>query len=316
MNLNFASFALDVIGPVIVLIDFGYSLFKFKKINDDFVDTASRLVFNFALPALLFSTISTSDINALANAKVISIGVVGTLVVFLFMLVLCTYTVSKFEDRGVVVQGAFRSNMGIIGLAYCENAYGTEGLAYGSVYMGVLTILYNLLSVGVLNVYNSKDNDKKVSYTQVIKDIGTNPIIIGIVLGICVSMLKLDLPIILTNSANYFAQLTLPLALICTGAALRFSTMKKNGIASILSIGVKCIAYPFIIVLSAVWLGVNGMPLMVLFLMAISPTAAASYVMVRKIGGNHELAAQIIAISTVLSVPFTLLGFAFIGAYV
>jgi malonate transporter len=59
---------------------------------------------------------------------------------------------------------------------------------------------------------------------------------------------------------------------------------------------------------------VEGMQLMIIFLMAISPTAAASYVMVRKIGGNHELAAQIIALSTVISVPFTLLGFAIISA--
>jgi hypothetical protein len=74
--------------------------------------------------------------------------------------------------------------------------------------------------------------------------------------------------------------------------------------------------YPIVIVAVAVLAGVEGMALMIVFLMAISPTAAASYVMARKIGGNHELAAQIIAISTVVSVPFTLAGFAIIRAFV
>jgi predicted permease len=53
-----------------------------------------------------------------------------------------------------------------------------------------------------------------------------------------------------------------------------------------------------------------------LVLMAVCPTAAASYVMVRKIGGNYILAAHIIAISTILSVPFTILGYALLSSMI
>lgn len=310
-NLEFMTFAVSVIGPVILMIAFGYGLYKYGTLDNNFVEKASRLVFNFALPALLFSTISTSSVGQLANFTVISVGMGGTLLVFLAMLMITPLIINKV-DRGVVIQGSFRSNMGIVGLAYCANAFGSEGLAYGSVYLGGLTILYNLLSVAVLNVFQ----DKETSYTKIGKDIATNPIILSIIAGLLVSILSIELPAIVTNSAAYFAQLTLPLALLCTGAALRFSTMRQNGIAGIFSIIVKCIFYPIIVVGIAIFAGIEGMPLMIIFLMAISPTAAASYVMVRKIGGNHELAAQIIAISTVVSVPFTLLGFAIIREFV
>jgi malonate transporter len=47
----------------------------------------------------------------------------------------------------VVVQGIFRSNMAIIGLAYCVNAYGEPGLAAASLYVGLVNILFNVLSV-------------------------------------------------------------------------------------------------------------------------------------------------------------------------
>ncbi|GAB56317.1 hypothetical protein GPUN_2202 [Glaciecola punicea ACAM 611] len=311
-NLNFVSFAVSVIGPVIVMIAFGYGLHRYGTLDDAFVEKASRLVFNFALPALLFSTISTSSVGQLANFTVIGAGMAGTLLVFVAMLLTTSLLIKNKQDRGVVIQGSFRSNMGIIGLAYCANAYGSEGLAYGSVYLGGLTILYNLLSVAVLNVYQ----DKQSSYTKIAKDIVTNPIILSIVAGLLASILAVKLPQIATNSIQYFAQLTLPLALLCTGAALRFSTMRQNGLASLFSITVKCVVYPIVIVAVAVLAGVEGMALMIVFLMAISPTAAASYVMARKIGGNHELAAQIIAISTVVSVPFTLAGFAIIRAFV
>ncbi|MFW8592554.1 AEC family transporter [Glaciecola sp. 2405UD65-10] len=311
-ELNFLSFAAEVIGPVILMLAFGYGLYKYGTLNDEFIERASRLVFNLALPALLFSSISSSSVAQLSDATVISVGFIGTLGVFAMLLFTVPYLVKQKADRGVVIQGAFRSNMGIIGLAYCANAYGPEGLAYASVYMGGLTILYNVLSVVALNVYQ----DKQTSWSKITKDILTNPIIISIVLGLLVSILQVPIPAIMSNSVEYFAQLTLPLALLCAGAALRFSTMKANGISAVLSITVKCIVYPFVLVLLALQLGVSGMPLMVIYLMAVSPTAAASYVMVRKIGGNHGLAAQIIAISTVLSVPITLLGYGFIYPYI
>ena len=55
--------------------------------------------------------------------------------------------------------------------------------------------------------------------------------------------------------------------------------------------------------------GLRGMPLGIVLLMAISPTAAASYVMVRSIGGDHRLAASIIAVTTLLSLPVTIVAF-------
>jgi hypothetical protein len=311
-NLDFVTFAVAVIGPVILMIAFGYGLYRYGTLDDAFVEKASRLVFNFALPALLFTTISTSPVGQLADVKVISIGISATLVMVLLLLFITPWLIKNKDDRGVVIQGSFRSNMGIIGLAYCANAYGSEGLAYGSVYLGGLTIVYNLLSVAVLNIFQNKE----ISYKKITKDIATNPIILSIIAGLSVSIFAIEIPAIISNSAEYFAQLTLPLALLCTGAALRFSTMRQNGIAGALSIGIKCVIYPVLVVAIAVIAGVEGMPLMVIFLMAISPTAAASYVMVRKIGGNHELAAQIIAVSTVLSVPFTLAGFAIIRAFI
>ena len=310
-NLDFITFAVAVIGPVIVMIAFGYGLYRYGTLDNAFVGKATSLVFNFALPALLFSTISSSAVSQLTDIKVISVGMGGTLLIFLAMLIVVPLSVKVKQDRGVVIQGAFRSNMGIIGLAYCANAYGSEGLAYGSVYLGGITILYNLLSVAVLNVFQNK----AFSYRKIAKDIVTNPLIISIVAGLLVSHFEIELPAIVSNSAEYFAQLTLPLALLCTGAALRFSTMRQNGTAGLISIAVKCVIYPFVIVAIAVLMNIKGMPLMIVFFMAISPTAAASYVMVRKIGGNHELAAQIIAVSTVLSMPFTLLGFTLVRTF-
>lgn len=45
--------------------------------------------------------------------------------------------------------------------------------------------------------------------------------------------------------------------------------------------------------------GFRGVPLGVIFFMSGAPTAAASYVMARAMGGNASLAANIIALTTI-----------------
>ena len=304
-------FAFSVIGPVVLLIAFGYGLYKTGLMTDDFVERASRLIFNFALPALLFTTISASNIDAVFDFDMIVIGVLGTITICFALMLISPFLVAKRSDRGVVIQGAFRSNMGIIGLAYCANAYGEAGLALGSIYLGALTITYNVISVGILNFYL----DSKTSFIIVIKGVASNPIILSIVAALLVSTFNIKLPSIILNSAGYFAQLTLPLALLCTGAALRFSNFRNDAKAASLSIFVKCFVYPGIIVLAAIYFDIRGITLGVVYLMSIAPTAAASYVMVRKIGGNHQLAAHIIAISTILSVPITIVGYTLLAVY-
>nr|WP_241664577.1 AEC family transporter [Ningiella ruwaisensis] len=288
-----------------MLIAFGYGFYKQSLLDDSFVEKASRLIFNYALPALLFVNISASDLQALTEPKTIAVGISGTLIVFIAFLILVSLYVPARQDKGVIIQGAFRSNMGIIGLAYCANAYGQEGLAYASIYLGALTILYNVLSVAVLNVFEGS----QISIRRISKGIATNPIILSIIAGLVVSVFKLPIPDFALNTLGYFAQLTLPLALLCTGASLRFSSLGSEYKLVLLALIGKCLVYPAVLVLLAIAFEVSGVSLGVVFLMAMAPTAAASYVMVRKIGGNHQLAAQIIAITTIASLPITILGY-------
>ena len=51
------------------------------------------------------------------------------------------------RERGVFVQGGFRANTAIVGLAYAMTAYGSEGIALASLYLTVTVILFNVLSV-------------------------------------------------------------------------------------------------------------------------------------------------------------------------
>ena len=309
--LNSLAFSFNVTGPIFLILILGVYLRRIGILTDAFVEAGSRLVFNVTLPALLFISVSKTQISESANFALIGLGAALTIVTYLLLELLASVMVKPPEDRGVVVQGAFRSNMGIIGLAYCANAYGEAGVAAASLYLGLITILFNILSVITLS---RPLHQQGQGIMPIIKGIAKNPLIIGILLALPVSYLEWKLPEVVLKSGEYFAQMTLPLALLCTGASLSFKSMRQDMYNTLSASFGKLLVIPVIFTFGGIAAGLSGINLGVMALMAFAPTAAASYVMVRAMGGNSVLAANIIAVTTLGSVFSTSLGIALLKA--
>lgn len=301
-------FSLSITTPIFIVLALGLLLAKVKLINDGFIETGSKLVFNVTLPALLFISISQSNIERTVNIPLIALGLTITLFSWTALELLAHKFIDSREDRGVVVQGGFRSNMGIFGLAYCINAYGNEGLVVASLYMAAVTILFNILSVISLN----RAMNKALGFRRTLIGILKNPLIIAISLALVATALNLELPSVLLKAGEYFANMTLPLALLCVGASLDFSVLRKSLNLALYACLAKLILIPALMVSIAIILNFRGIELGVLLLMASAPTASASYVMVRALGGNAPLAANIIVLSTLGSLVTTSLGTLFL----
>ncbi|QID18918.1 AEC family transporter [Nitrogeniibacter mangrovi] len=297
-------FSFSVTGPIFVILALGVWLRRVGMLTDAFVEAGSRLVFTVALPALLFISISKTNFEAAANVSLVAFGALATVTTFVVLEWVAARWVAEPADRGVVVQGGFRSNMGIVGLAYCVNAYGESGLVAASLYLGLITILFNILAVITL----SRSLHARRSVAGVLRGIATNPIIIGIVLALPVSWAGVKLPALVIQSGQYFANLTLPLALLCTGASLDFARLRLETRNTLLASVAKLVFVPLVFVLGGLAVGFRGIDLGVLLLMSSTPAAAASYVMVRAMGGNAVLAANIIALTTLASILTTSVG--------
>lgn len=306
--MNLMQFSVDVIGPVVILLAAGKLLHARGKLSDDFIANGSSLVFNFALPALLFISISQANFEQAANVELISIGLLITLMFFALSAVIVQLVFPCRADRGVIVQGSFRANLGVVGLAYAANAFGTEDFAQASVFMGALVLLYNILSVWVLNLYLPKRMNTWQTFTSLL----SNPIMLAIIAALVFTYNDWQLPQIVNTSTQYFAQLTLPLALLCTGAAIRFRGMRGQLNALIFTIVCKCLLYPLAMVGAGIYWDLGETELLTMLFMSIAPTAAVSFIMVKKMGGNADLAANIVAITTIVSIPVTLVGYGWV----
>ncbi|THF64506.1 AEC family transporter [Pseudothauera nasutitermitis] len=300
--LQVLAFSFSVTGPIFVLLALGVLLRRTEMLTDAFVDTGSRLVFNVMLPALLFISVAANPLEETANPGLVIFGLLATLVAYLILEFLAARYVQPARDRGVVVQGGFRGNLAIIGLAYCMNAYGDVGVVTASLYVGMVTILYNVLAVITLQRSLAREGG---GWLRMLRGIARNPLILSILAGLAVAGTGLPLPKVIEQSLRYLANVTVPLALLCAGASLDFRSMRSEFGSALFASVAKLVVVPLFFVLAGVAVGFRGVELGVLLLLSSAPTAAASYVMVRAMGGNATLAASIIALTTAGSLVAT-----------
>lgn len=295
-------FAITIVLPNLALMWLGFFMQRRGEASQTFIDQASSFVFNYCLPCLLFFSVVDSDVDYSKQITLIVAGILVTFILFIGAEIYAKYFVSKPADQGVFVQGIFRSNMAIIGLATVANAYGERGLSIGAVYMGVVTILFNILAVITLSRVSKSVDDTWLSRsTMIIKKLFTNPLIIALVAAFAYKASPLP-PItgVIHTTGDLMAAVALPLALICAGASIDLKSMlHPSGLSMQASIG-RIIVAPLIAIAIGLGFGLSGVHMGVLFLMAASPTAAASYVMAKAMGGNDVLAANILAFTTVV----------------
>jgi len=295
---------LSITAPVFAMLFMGIVLKRVGWINDNFIHTASALVFNVTMPALLFLGIVHADLRTAMQPKVLGYFTLATLVCFGLAWGWAIWRCPR-EDRGIYTQGAFRGNNAVIGLALAASMYGDYGISLGAVLAGLVILLYNTLSTIVLAVYSPVIKSDPWS---ICKSVFKNPLIISVLAAIPFAVFKITLPGWLQASGEYLASMTLPLALICIGGTLSLASLRKSGNLALSASLVKMISLPLVATLGAWLLGFRGPELGTLFLYFASPTAAASYVMARAANGNHELAASIIVITTLMAAITTNIG--------
>ena len=295
---------LTITAPVFAMLFLGVVLKRVGWINDSFIHTASALVFNVTMPALLFLGILHADLNTALQPHLLGYFTVATLVSFSLAWGWSIWRCPR-ADRGIYTQGAFRGNNAVIGLALAASMYGDYGISLGAILTALVILLYNTLSTVVLAVYSPVIKSDPWS---ICKSVLKNPLIISVLAAIPFATFKIALPTWLQSCGEYLAAMTLPLALICIGGTLSLTSLRKSGDLAISASLVKMVGLPLLTTLGAWLYGFRGAELGTLFLYFASPTAAASFVMARAANGNHELAAAIIVITTLMAAITTNIG--------
>ncbi|MBQ9913577.1 MAG: AEC family transporter [Clostridia bacterium] len=301
--------------PILLLILVGYFLREIHFADDAFFKKANTMVFKVFLPVLLFNNVYAIESLSYIRWDALLFCVAAVLIICLVAYLTSGFFARHRKQKGVLTQCAFRSNYAIIGIPLAESLGGAPAVAFASVLSAVAIPLFNVLAVIILSHY--ADDEKEASVKKTLIKTAKNPLIIGVLTGVLVVFLrnilpfdftiKEDLPFLYT-AINNMGKIASPLALIVLGARFDFSkvsflfkqiiwgTLFKTVITpvSVLTVAVLLSEYTGLIELSAV----EYPAFISLF---ASPVAVSSAVMVGEIGGDEQLAGQLVVWTSLLS---------------
>lgn len=296
MNMQEFLITLDIMLPLLLLLLCGYLLRRLHLINDTLSSGMNQLVFKVFLPLLIFNNIRTLDVQNPPDVRLSLFMAAAILAVFALAYLLVPRFFHDPRKSGVMVQGILRTNFAILGTSLMMSMFGQSGMAAFSLAMPVVIPLFNVLAVIALSATGGK-----TSLKQLLLKIVTNPLIISVVLGGLFLVLHIPLPKAVDNVVGQLANLSSPVSLLVLGASLRWQGVKSNGRELFVTLLFKQLIVPFIMLSIAVLLGFRQIELGVLIILFGAPVAVSSYPMAVAMGGDQDLAAGILVLSTVCS---------------
>lgn len=293
-------FSLNATIPVFLVMIIGYFLKQLRIIDEPFVKTLNSFNYKITLPALLFRDIAGSDFYSVWDTKYVLYCFLVTLVCIGAIWIFAGLFYQNKAQLGELIQASYRSSAAVLGIAFIQNIYGNSGMAPLMI-IGTVP-LYNIAAVLILSFTgpNARGIDK-ASLKASLKGIITNPIIIGILLGMIVSLCRISFPIIISKTLNNIAVLASPLALIGLGAGFEGRKALKQLVPTTVASFLKLIALPTIFLPLAVVMGFTNEKLIAILVMLGSPTTASCYIMAKNMGHEGTLTSSVVVATTFFS---------------
>jgi len=314
-------YAFNVISPTLLCMLLGYAARRWGYFDPAMLRRLNRFMFNFGLPAIMFCGVYS--LNSLWEVQLELMGVV------LLSLAVLTgigwlagaLLAKKRPERGVLMQGAFRSNYAVVGAALAAALGGPAGEMLSASLQAPTVIYFNVMGVVCLTLY-SEDRDRRVDPLSLLVSILKNPLILAQLSALACLCVRLLLPVgedgqpvftlagslpWLFTFLNSLAKMASPLILILLGAQMDFGKVGGYRRQLIGGVVLRLVIAPmagFAIVFAARYLGWIALtPTAMGALLALygSPAPAAGGMMAVEMNCAGELGQQYVVVSTALS---------------
>lgn len=285
--------------PMCLVMALGYGTRRLGWIRREEISAINKIAFRIFLPCLLYYNVYCSDLSGSFDPLLMAYAVGGVLLTFGLSLGYTLLTEKLPERRGVMIQGMFRSNYVIMGIPVATALLGADQLGTVSILIAVVVPLFNMLSVIVLEVFRGQ----KPKPLHILGQIAKNPLVIGSVLGILTLAAGIRLPHILEQTIQNISAIASPLQLFLLGAFFQFSGLKTYRRELVTVSAAKLIVAPGLFLGLGALLGFRGVAFVSLIGIFASPTAVNSFTMAQQMGGDAELAGDIVVTTSAVSIP-------------
>lgn len=284
--------------PMCLIMALGYGTRRLGWIRREEIFAINKIAFRIFLPCLLYYNVYCSDLSGSFDPLLMAYAVGGVLLTFGLSLGYTLLTEKLPERRGVMIQGMFRSNYVIMGIPVATALLGSDQLGTVSILIAVVVPLFNMLAVVVLEVFRGQRPKPLHILGQIVK----NPLVIASALGILTLAAGIRLPHILERTIQNVSAIASPLQLFLLGAFFQFSGLKTYRRELVTVSAAKLIISPGLFLGLGALLGFRGVAFVSLIGIFASPTAVNSFTMAQQMGGDAELAGDIVVTTSAVSI--------------
>lgn len=290
--------SVNAILPMFFVMALGYGARALGWIHEKEISDINKIAFRIFLPCLLYYNVYCSDLSGSVNPLLMAYAVGGVLLTFALAVGYALLTEKDPARRGVVIQGIFRSNYVIMGIPVATALVGADQLGTVSIMIAVIVPIFNMLAIVVLEVFRGQ----KPKPLHVLGQIVKNPLVIASVLGVLTLLLGIRLPYVIEQTVKNISGIASPLQLFLLGAFFQFSGLKKyRRELTAVSIG-KLIVSPALFLGLGALLGFRDVAFVSLLGIFASPNAVNSFTMAQQMGGDAELAGDIVVVTSAASI--------------
>jgi malonate transporter len=293
--------------PTFLLIATGWLCRATNFVDDKQWAGLERVTFVIFFPALIVDTLARAD---LSSVPVVGVG--GALIGAILLIATIVLALRPVLERRLgidgpsftsIFQGATRWNT-FVAISVAGSLFGQRGIALIAVAIAAMVPLLNLLAFYVFIRFAGRPRQ---SAWEILRSFLTNPFIWSCALGLALNLLAPPLPKPLAGYIDIMGRAALAAGLLIVGAGLDIRRLAKPGAPHLIATGLKLFLLPVMAVTLGRFIGLNGDDIVVTMIAASVPSASASYVLARQMGGNATLMAEILTLQTLIalvSMPF------------
>ncbi len=292
---------LNAITPIFLIIAIGYLLYRTRIVGEEVWSALEHICFYLLLPFLIIRTLSRANLGSVPIVDFVLVLIVAIIGMSFLLILIHTLLRNRFPDSGPTFTSLFQGITrfhGFVALATIGPLYGDEGVTLAALALAIMVPMLNMLSVVVLSLYGSAANNPefKAVFMRVLK----NPLIIACATGLALNWI--GVPDVIFDTIIIIGNGGLGLALLAVGAGLRIGQAADQKLLIAIGVFTRLIGMPLMIIGMAWLVGLEGLPRTVVIIAGAVPTAASSYVMARKMGGNAELMSNIMTFQVIAAI--------------
>ncbi|MEM5517263.1 AEC family transporter [Henriciella sp. AS95] len=283
--------------PVMLLVALGRFLGWRNVLSDDGWRAVERLAYVLLLPALIIRALARAPFET-APWRLALILIGAQCLLGLVGLLARAWPGMTRPAVGSIIQSNVRWNT-FVALSIGSALFGEEGLALVSIAAAAMIPTANILSVTALTAHAERETGAR---RNPVAELIRNPLIIACAIGGALAALNLTIPPMIDDTLALLGQGTIALGLLAAGAGMDVSALGRAGVRTVTWSLVRLLGMPALTIAGALALGLTGTPFAVAVISASTSTATSSYILARQLGGDAPLAANLIAMQTVLSI--------------